>query len=144
MPRLLHTFLLGSSLLLTACTPRPQSTTPDQPLEHTYWKLTQLGTDPVQPDNRMREPYLQLSPEQHRVSGFSGCNRLAGQYQLASTQLSLGPLVSTRMACMQGMALESRYMQALEQVRGWQITGRTLTLLDAQQQPLLQFEESHK
>ncbi|MDH2432491.1 META domain-containing protein [Pokkaliibacter sp. MBI-7] len=144
MSRLLHTFLLGSSLLLAACIPRPQSSTPDQPLENTYWKLTQLGTDPVQPDTRMREPYLQLSPEQQRVTGFSGCNLLAGQYQLTARQLHLGPLISTRMACMQGMALESHYIQALEQVRGWQISGHTLTLLDAQQQPLLQFEESNK
>ena len=51
---------------------------------------------------------------QRKVSGFSGCNRFTGTYELNSGKLSVGPLASTRMACAgAGASLEGPFLQGL-------------------------------
>jgi heat shock protein HslJ len=53
-----------------------------------------------------------------RASGFSGCNRFAGAYELKDGKLAFGPLAGTRMACASGAgaALEQPYLDALAHV----------------------------
>jgi heat shock protein HslJ len=53
-----------------------------------------------------------------RASGFSGCNRFTGAYDLKDGKLSFGPLAGTRMACISGAgaALEQPYLDALAHV----------------------------
>ncbi|MDR5778940.1 META domain-containing protein [Caballeronia sp. LZ065] len=53
-----------------------------------------------------------------RASGFSGCNRFAGTYDLKDGKLSFGPLAGTRMACAggAGAALEQPYLNGLAHV----------------------------
>ncbi|SPB15942.1 putative lipoprotein [Caballeronia novacaledonica] len=55
----------------------------------------------------------------HRqASGFSGCNRFAGVYDLKDGKLAFGPLAGTRMACPSGAgaALERPYLDALAHI----------------------------
>ncbi|MDR5756564.1 META domain-containing protein [Caballeronia sp. LZ035] len=53
-----------------------------------------------------------------RASGFAGCNRFAGTYDLKDGKLSFGPLAGTRMACAggTGAALEQPYLDGLAHV----------------------------
>jgi heat shock protein HslJ len=53
-----------------------------------------------------------------RASGFSGCNRFAGTYDLKDGKLTFGPLAGTRMACVSGAgaALEQPYLDALTHI----------------------------
>ncbi|KND55148.1 Heat shock protein [Candidatus Paraburkholderia kirkii] len=53
-----------------------------------------------------------------RASGFSGCNRFTGAYDLKDGKLTFGPLAGTRMACVSGAsaALEKPYLDALAHV----------------------------
>ncbi|MDR5812853.1 MULTISPECIES: META domain-containing protein [unclassified Caballeronia] len=53
-----------------------------------------------------------------RASGFAGCNRFAGTYDLKDGKLSFGPLAGTRMACPggTGAALEQPYLDGLAHV----------------------------
>jgi heat shock protein HslJ len=53
-----------------------------------------------------------------RASGFSGCNRYTGTYDLKNGKLSFGPLAGTRMACVSGAgaALERPYLDALAHI----------------------------
>jgi heat shock protein HslJ len=49
------------------------------------------------------------------VSGSGGCNRFTGRYRLTGTQLQIGPLASTKMACAEEiMEQESKFCQALD------------------------------
>lgn len=41
-----------------------------------------------------------------KLSGFSGCNRYSGAYQLDGNKLIIGPLISTRMACVAPAMME--------------------------------------
>ena len=83
------------------------------PLENSYWKLTRLQDQPVLVAGQQREPYLILRPQDHRVAGSGGCNRLVGSYQVEGGSLTFGQIAGTMMACPDGMATERTFLAAL-------------------------------
>jgi putative lipoprotein len=111
------------------------------PLQNTYWKLVELlGTTVVVPE-KQREPHLILRADGRRLSGFSGCNHLAGSYALDGEKLSFGRAAGTLMACPQGMEQERAFLDALARVQGFRIGGgQRLELLDAEGSPLARFD----
>jgi len=109
------------------------------PLEDTAWKLTALRGQPVTVADPLRQPHIMLQPEQHRVSGSGGCNRLAGGYTLAGDRLTFGRTAATMMAC-PGMAQERAFLDALSAVARWQIDGQQLLLRDARGEVVLRFD----
>jgi putative lipoprotein len=100
-------------------------------LENTYWKLLRLGTDSITVSDRQAEPHFMLHPGTHHVTGSGGCNRFSGSYNVAGDVLTFGEMVSTRMACAEGMESEQRFLNALGMVNKWRITGERLELLDS-------------
>lgn len=109
--------------------------------EDAAWRLAEMDgkTVPAGP----REAYLHFDSASGRVSGSSGCNRIAGPYRRDGSGLTLGPLASTRMACPDGAA-EARFLAALERTAGYRQDGRRLTLLDRAGQALVVLEEATK
>ena len=88
-------------------------------LENTYWKLVRVGDGPVGSGPGQREPHLILRRQDHRVSGFTGCNQMAGGYSLDGQTLSFTQMISTKMACLGGgMDTEAQFTAALQQVHG--------------------------
>lgn len=119
--------------------------TPDQPLEGVAWRLSQLDGQPVAVSGQdQRAPFLQFDARNRRVSGSGGCNRLNGAYQSGPGTLRIGPVASTRMACLdQGTGeRENRFFAVLEATRGYRIVGRLLTLTGEGGQSLAVLEES--
>ena len=113
-------------------------------IENTHWKLTVLGAAPVSADSEQREAFFILDPEQHRVSGSGGCNRLMGSYELSGDQLKFGQMAGTMMMCPQGMDIEQAFLKSLGQVSKWKITGQSLELFDADGKVLAQFTAVQK
>ncbi len=114
--------------LLTGCATSREVV--DKPLEGTKWRLSQLNGAAVPAILASRPVDLQFDAAQHQVSGSSGVNRIAGSYQLAGKRLSLGPLISTRMAgTPEAMAFESAYLKALGRVDEWVVVDGKLELL---------------
>ncbi|MEC5386857.1 YbaY family lipoprotein [Uliginosibacterium sp. H3] len=111
--------------------------------ENTYWKLTRLGSTSVEVATSQPEAHLIFQGPQKRVIGATGCNRLSGSYTLDGSRLALGETASTRMACLQGMALESSFLQALSRVASWRVTGEQMELLDASGVSLARFESRY-
>lgn len=66
-----------------------------------------------------------------RVAGSDGCNRIGGGYRLDGERLSFTQLVSTRMACAEGMEQADRFGRMLGEVTHYRIAGNHLELLDA-------------
>lgn len=123
---------------------QPVAATPDQPLEGVAWRLTQLDGKPVSPGQNQRAPFLQFDAQNKRVSGSGGCNRLTGTYLSGPGTLRIGPVASTRMACLDRDTgeRENRFFAALEAARGYWIAGRVLTLTDGGGQTLAVLEEA--
>ncbi len=106
----------------------------------TYWVLTQLKGQPVTLAANQREPSLVLHTAQARVAGYSGCNRLTGQFTLKDSRLSFGNLAGTMMACTEGADLEQQFLEALPQVVTYAVNGAHLELKDAKGAVLARFE----
>lgn len=110
-------------------------------LKETYWKLTHVGPDAiVSTATNQKEPNIVLHTADHRVSGSGGCNSLSGSYELNGESLKFAKVISTMMACVNGMATEQAMNKALSQTRGYKITGQQLDLLDAAGNRLARFE----
>ncbi|MBB3102659.1 YbaY family lipoprotein [Azomonas macrocytogenes] len=103
---------------------------PDSPLRNTYWKLVSLNDAPVAVVANQREPHLVFSASELRVSGYGGCNRVMGAFEVEDDRLALKQMASTQMACVDGMAQETQFLHTLETVARFRIVGEQLDLLD--------------
>ncbi len=66
-----------------------------------------------------------------QLSGSSGCNTYTATYSTTGDQMTLGPVASTRMACVGDAGqIEQDFYAALENVATYQIDGNSLTLRD--------------
>ena len=73
-------------------------------------------------------PTLRLTPE-GQAQGTSGCNRYTGAATLAASQITLGPLAMTRMACFRaGGDNERLFAPAIAQATAWRMEGRWLVI----------------
>jgi heat shock protein HslJ len=136
--------LLATLVFVFGCAQiAPQAS--NEPLENTYWKLSGLGDAPVRAAPNQREAHFILHPADRRVSGSGGCNRLTGTYELEGDRLSFGRIASTRMACLDGMGMdtESKFLAALQHVSRARITRQQLELLDASGSVVARFEAVH-
>jgi putative lipoprotein len=112
---------------------------PDASLTETYWKLIELDGQAAVVGAGGRELHMVLASDGSRVHGFLGCNRFTGNYQRTGGQLSFSQLASTRMACMEGMELEQRFLDALGRTSRFRIRGDQLTLYSADGQQTMRF-----
>ncbi|HVE09923.1 MAG TPA: META domain-containing protein [Paraburkholderia sp.] len=127
--------LTAAALLCAACTmpkhldadappPDPFNPAATQLLDDTSWELTGWtqagGAARTVPHGDSGQPLtltLSTANGERLASGYSGCNRFTGTYQLRDGKLSFGPLAGTRMACAgAGGQLESAYLDALAHV----------------------------
>ena len=109
-------------------------------LLNTRWKLTRLGDEPVVLAEIQREPYLVLASQDNRVSGFGGCNRFNGSYEIEGRSITFGPIASTKMACIPGGDTERAFLAALGKVTSFHKTAHHLELLDADGTIVTRFE----
>ncbi|MDC8785262.1 YbaY family lipoprotein [Roseateles koreensis] len=118
--------------------PAVEQSTPsgsDVSLVNTYWKLIAMDGE-SQPTglHAMRDIQITLHTQDHRVSGFSGCNRLMGQYTLKDDSLVFAGLAGTRMACTPAaMAIENKVLALLGATTRFRVQGQQLTLLAGDQ-----------
>jgi putative lipoprotein len=112
---------------------------PDLALEHTSWKLTNLGGQPIHIPAGAREVYLKL--EDGQMSGFSGCNSLGGKYVVNADQLALTHIASTMMYCEgPGMQIEKSLHAIMGRVSRYRIDGQVLEFLDPAGTVVARFE----
>ena len=63
------------------------------------------------------------------VSGYSGCNRFTGSYEINGSNIKIGPLAATRMSCPEEKnAVESKMIEALTNANNFLIDDETITL----------------
>jgi heat shock protein HslJ len=80
------------------------------------------------------------------VTGSGGCNRLTGSYQRSGTQLKIGPVASTRMACIDAARgqLETRFIAALEATAQYSVVGGELVLIGSRGQTLAKLSNADR
>ncbi|HET9941929.1 MAG TPA: META domain-containing protein [Terriglobia bacterium] len=120
------------------------ATAPAPPLQGTYWKLTRLQGKPVLLAEGQTEPNLTFNAADNRFAGSTGCNSLTGTYRLNGNNLNLSSIAVTKMACAQGMELESELFTSLGTVARWRVAGQHLELLDGESVVAARFEARPK
>jgi len=109
------------------------------PLSGTSWALTRLTIAGHSQSLAPTAPVtLQFQPNVDTYLGSSGCNYYSGDYTISGHQLHLEFGAVTQRACAGPiMSQEVAYLNAMEQVRGFQADKRTLTLRDGAGKPIL-------
>jgi heat shock protein HslJ len=142
--------LLPLSLAVAGCAateqagaPSSEPAKPSVQLLETYWKLVELNGQPV--PKLEREPHLILKSEGGRVTGFGGCNGFGGTYTLdtATSRVRFSEMISTMMACADGMELEQGFLKVLATADNYSLSGDRLSLNKARMAPLARFEAVH-
>ncbi len=103
-------------------------TVQESALEGVVWRLSGMGQagSQVAPASGSR---IDLSFEQGRAFGSSGCNAYAGPYVLDGTALGIGMLASTQKACPEPlMKQEQEFLRILRAAATATVAGDTLTL----------------
>ena len=142
-------WLILAMLLLAGCaydSPQTKGAVPTKStaqLLNTYWKLTELGDQVITTPQDGREIHFVMESENQRVHGFSGCNRMMGGYVLNGTELKFDQMGGTMMACTANMEVERKFLGMFSEVARWQISGETLTLVNADGKTLAVFESRY-
>ena len=97
---------------------------PNAELHGRKWQSESLAGDSLSGDN---PPWLSFS-EDGTLQGFAGCNRFTGSYSYNGTDMDVGPLAMTRMACRDGAEIEKNVVDALNRVSEADIEGDLLRL----------------
>ncbi len=78
-----------------------------------------------------------------RAAGSNGCNQFTGPYTQDGSKLTIGLLAGTQRACTPpGSEVETTVMAKLGEVKGFAISGETLTLNDGSDKALLTYTAS--
>jgi heat shock protein HslJ len=91
-----------------------------------------VGTEWSFPDDVGKTARFIQFRSEGKVGGFTGCNRFTGSYSQDGDALSIGPLATTRRACLpEVMKREQQFLAMLGMVRHVEGTQLKLTLKGA-------------
>lgn len=95
------------------------------------WRLVELNGQP----GVGTEPLTLSFGADGQVSGYGGCNQFSGPYTQSGSSLTIGPLASTKRACVDPAlnTQETAYFQALQSTTRYSIDGRELVLYSGDQ-----------
>jgi heat shock protein HslJ len=134
-----NTSLILLVALVLGCNPKPEpppaaadSTVMQPPamalIVDRDWTLTQLGDNTSPLGNGGKQVTLRLTSAENRAGGNAGCNGYGAPYTLSGNQLTFGMAISTKMACEQGMDVETAFLSMLPKVTSYQASDSSLTL----------------
>jgi heat shock protein HslJ len=96
------------------------------------WQLVELRGQPAPLGAGDRPATMRFDPDSARISGFSGCNRYFGTYTLDgdTPAIAFGAVGMTKMACAQGMELETQVGEIFRRATRYSLSDGRLTLSD--------------
>ena len=119
---------LVSMLVVLALAGCAAHKSPARSIEGRDWDLVALGERDHPLGNGSKPATLRLDAATKRAGGNAGCNRYNAAYVLAGDSLRFEAAMSTRMACDEGMDLETAWLGAMSHVATWSATDTTLEL----------------
>jgi heat shock protein HslJ len=103
-------------------------------LSGTEWHATGInnGNEAVESIVAGTDPTAMFDEATGTISGNATCNTYNGPAAVDGTAVTIGPLMSTKMACADDAAnrQEANFLVALEAATTWEVSGTTLELRD--------------
>ena len=104
------------------------------------WQIELNGRAIAIDSTFFKEPHIILKDGGSRVTGNGGYNNISGEYQLENTsRICFSKMISTKMACPR-MELEGEFLEMLQKVDNFNVTGDMLILNKARMAPLARFK----
>ena len=103
-------------------------------LDGNSWQLVSMGHDPIDTN----QPRLTLGAN-GAVSGSTGCNIVKATYQADGSELTFGPIGTTRKYCAAAWQTEHAFLMMLDKVRGYEVDNGTLVLTGGNGEALATF-----
>jgi heat shock protein HslJ len=95
------------------------------------WRVSELSGHMVAQSIDRQRPFIIFDEAKKQASGYAGCNRFFGGYELNGKALKFGPIGATKRACPDlEEAVETEFLKVLDATRGWRIVDGTLELLN--------------
>lgn len=95
------------------------------------WRVVELSGHPVATPLHGERPYILFNQANQQATGYAGCNRFFGGYELDGAALTFGPIGATKMACPDlEEGLETEFFKVLDATRRWEIVGGSLRFLN--------------
>ena len=95
------------------------------------WRVSELSGHAVAPSVDRQQPFIIFDDARKQASGYAGCNRFFGGYELEGAVLRFGPIGATKRACPDlEESVETEFFKVLDATRGWRIVDGTLELLN--------------
>ncbi len=107
-------------------------------LEGESWILTQMLTAGGQ--TQIVDVGVSAQFDGTTISGNAGCNSYHASYEATGSDISFGPIAGTQKICPEAeQSTEDRYLQLLTGVGSYEVSGRSMSMNDANGTPVLQF-----
>jgi len=109
-------------------------------LEGESWVLTQMLTAGGQ--TQIVDVGVSAEFDGTTISGSAGCNAYHASYEATGGDISFGPIAGTQKICPEAeQSTEDRYLQLLAGVGSYEVSGRSMSMNDADGTPVLQFSQ---
>jgi heat shock protein HslJ len=101
------------------------------------WRPTHIGSEEISRDTSI---FVQFEVD-GSIKGNGGCNSFSGSLKTTDGNLGVGPLAATRMACKESvMDLEMEFLDALQSMQTYELSGKRLVFMDGDQKLLAEFQ----
>jgi heat shock protein HslJ len=108
------------------------------------WRVVELSGVPVATSLHGEQPFILFNEAKRQATGYAGCNRFFGGYDLDGAALTFGLMGATKMACPDlEEGLETEFFKVLHATRRWEIVGGSLRLLSGDA-VLARLEKDHR
>ena len=109
-------------------------------LEGESWILTQMLTAGGQTE--IVQTGVSAAFDGSTISGNAGCNSYNASYEASGSDISFGPISSTKKICPEDeQSTEDRYLQLLAEIGSFEVSGRSMSMNDTDGTPVLQFSQ---
>jgi heat shock protein HslJ len=95
------------------------------------WRVSELSGHAVVSSVNRQQPFIFFDEAKKQASGYAGCNRFFGGYELEGEALRFGPIGATKRACPDlEESVETEFFKILDATHGWRIVDGKLELLN--------------
>lgn len=95
------------------------------------WQVSELSGHALAPSIDRQQPFIIFDDAKKQATGYAGCNRFFGGYELNGEALRFGPIGATKRACPDFEdGVETELFKVLDATRRWRIVDGTLELLN--------------
>lgn len=107
-------------------------------LEGQSWILTQMLSAGGQ--TQILDVGVSAEFDGTTISGNAGCNSYHASYDASGGDISFGPIAATKKICPEDeQSTEDRYLQLLAEIGSYEVSGRSMSMNDTDETPVLQF-----